>query len=597
MSISADKKDRIKKTPFTQGGKKGIIVHDKLCADGPVDENGDPILDENGEPLPGKNDDMHDLLSRYVESLIQPTNLHVSGSETMTVPRYGVLSLLAQNTPIHLYDHPALKKVTNTAFTDGIHVFIDADFMRDLVKQEEESNTSQSGIIFLILHELMHKLYMHVDRLKQFPHDIANIAEDMVINGKIIKSFPTVQPVDLLTKIGFGMKASEADKYYNMAEEIVAEQLMLKRRKEEQEEQKKQQQQQQQGCGQGQSGGGSQGQESQGGGQGQSDGGEDGEKEYSPIHHITPEDLIDILSENGLEGTLEALNMPTSLDDEDAIAEKKDRNQLNITDAVQNAMEQAMSCGGKYPGQHIAEEAMEIIGSLQEGKISWKLAIRREIGGEGQKMRDSDDEAHIIWHFDKKLMGVEPWYMGAPIPHAPDETVLCLVDSSGSTSGGNMRQEFMQEVLNLKNGLSANSDYARKVILFSADTVLRGEPIEITAANLEKFRKNGVPLFGNGGTDFLSCLNQAVESPIMKKEKIKTVVYFTDCYDATPSRKDFEKYLNDGVKFLFITTPGTWNEQWNAGVADWAEVYCIEEGTQINLEKEGIEKNTRKNRR
>jgi predicted metal-dependent peptidase len=610
MSIAQEKASRIKKTPFSRGGKSGIIVHDKLCADGPVDQNGNPLLDENGEEIPGKNDDMHSLLARYAESLIQPTNLYLGSNEVMTVPRYGVLSLLAQNTPIHVYDHPALKKITNTAFTDGIHVFIDADFMRELVKQEEESNTQQSGIVFLILHELMHKLYMHVDRLKQFPHDIANIAEDMVINGKIIKSFPTVQPVDLLTKIGFGMKASEADKYHQMAEEIVAEQLLLKRRKEESEEKKQKggQGKSQGGAGKNQQGSGS----GSGGGQGQGQGDEDGEeqnqnqengqggdeeKEYSPIHHITPEELIDILEQNGLEGTLEGLNMPTSADDVDAIAEKKERNQLNITDAVQNAMQQALQAGGKYPGQHIAEEAMEIIGSLKEGKISWKLAIRREVGGEGQKMRDSEDEAHIIWHFDKDLMGVDPWYMPAPIPHAPDETVLCLVDSSGSTGGGTMRQEFMQEVLNLKNGMSANSDYARKVILFSADTVLRGEPIEITASNFQKFLKNGLPLFGNGGTDFLSCLNQAVELPLMKKEKVKTVIYFTDCYDHTPSRKDFEKYLNKGMKFVFVTTPGTWNEQWNAGVADWAEVYCIEDGTVANLDKESIDKNTRKNRR
>lgn len=615
----------LRKTPVTKGGQKGIIIHDRLCSDGPVDpETNKPLIDPaTGQPYAGPNDDMADLLHDYLVKLRSPVNL--AGSTSQTVPRFGVLSLIAMHTPIYVYDHPAFKEITNTAFTDGINVFIDADFMRKLVKQEEDSDGKESGVIFLVLHELMHKLYYHVDRLKHFPPRIANIAEDMVINGKLVKGFTMVKPVKLMSEIGYGMKPEEAEKYHSMAEEVVAEALLLNERKKKQKEEKeKQKQQQQQGGGGGGGGSGGEGDEgddeendgdqnSQSGkgggkpkkGKGKKNEDESGTEnktdsegnEYSPIHHISPEDLLDIIEKNGLKDTVgQALDLPDS-DDVEGIGKMKSRAKMNDIDAVQTAISQASKCGGQYPGQHIAEEASDLIGNLDKGKITWKLAIKKHIMGDGQKLHHTDDEANISWYLDKETMGVDPWYSGALIPQAPDETVLCLVDTSGSTGGGTMRKEFLQEVLNLKRGLSSGSDVARKVILFSADTVLRGVPIEITDSNIEKLRHDGVPIFGDGGTDFKRCLDEALALPVMKKEKVKTVVYFTDCYDHTPSRADFEEQLNKGVKFLFITTPGTWNESWNKGVGDWAEVYCIEDGTQVNLDKESLDNDTRKNNR
>lgn len=596
----------LRKTPVTRNGQKGIIVHDKLCADGPKDpETNKPLIDPTtGEEYPGPNDDMADLMHEYLVKIRSPINLNGSSSSA-TVPRFGVLSLIAMNTPIYVYDHPAFKEIANTAFTDGINVFVDADFMRKLVVQEEEQDGNQSGVIFLIMHELMHKLYYHVDRLKNFPPRIANIAEDMVINGKLVKSFTMLKPVKLMSEIGFGMKPEEADKYHTMSEEVVAEMLLIKERKKQQdEEQKKKQKGQSQGGGGGGSGEGEgegeDGEPSNEKGKGKGKGKEgkegdgDGEEEYSPIHHISPEDLIDIIEKNGLSNSVgKALNLPKS-DDIDGIGKMKQRSRLQDTDAVQTAISQASKCNGQYPGQHIAEEAADLIGGLEKGKISWKLSIKKHVMGDGQKLHHSDEEANISWYLTKETMGVEPWYSGALVPQAPDETVLCLVDTSGSTGGGTMRKEFLQEVLGLKRGL-AGSDTARKVILFSADTVLRGQPIEITDANISSLAHDGVPIFGDGGTDFKSCLDEALALPIMKKEKVKTVIYFTDCYDNTPSRSDFEEFLNKGVKFLFVTVPGTWNERFNAGVSDWAEVACIEDGTQINFDKAGIDTDTRKN--
>lgn len=561
---SKQKIGKVRETKIKFKGKDAVIVHDKLCADGPCDPvTKEPLIDpETGEPYAGKNDDLADVLHQFLEHF--KTEITVQGT-SYRPPRFGVFSLMAQSTPIFCYDHPAFKKIANTAFTDGIHIFIDADFMRKLVIQEEDCGNQQQGVVFLLLHEMMHKLYSHVTRLRDFPPDIANIAEDMVINGKIIKGFK-MDPVPLLLETGVGMKTEEAEKYHSMAEETVASMLLIQRRKKEEEEKKKdkkQQQQQQQGGGggSGQSGEGDDGEEnenngdkdpSEQNGQGKGKkpgdkkekggnkkengaGGENGEEEeYSPIHTITPEELLEIIEEEGLMDTVgKALDLP-EVGDVEGLGKRKDQAQRQTQDAVETALSQARNCDGKYPGQHIAEEASMLISGFNKGKLVWKLGMRKHIMGEGLKLRESDDEASIPWYLTKDTMGVDPWYSGALVPHAPDETVLCLVDTSGSTSGGNMRQMFIAEALNLKKGSSTMGDNAKEVILLSADTVLRGEPILINEYNYQSLANQGVPIFGNGGTDFANCLHQAMSLPMMKKKKVKNVIYFTDCCDAPP---------------------------------------------------------------
>lgn len=628
------------------GGKNGVIIWDKLCADGPKDpKTGEPLIDPaTGEEYLGPNDDMAELLHDYLTKIRSPITLSTGG----TVPRFGVLTLLAMKTPIFCYDHPRLKKITNTAFTDGRSIFVDADFMRKLVQQEEDTGGKLSGVLFLLMHELMHKLFAHVGRLKNIPPKIANIAEDMVINGKLIKGFDSLKPVPLLYEVGVGMKPEEAEKYHDMSEEVVAEMLMRqefqKKKKKEQDKKKQQQQQGQKGPKQ-QGGGGSgddqegsdgdddtqendssNGKEkdqknskgnpkdqnsknskgnkdseddsSKGNEKGDQENGEGDEEdsEYSPIHHITPEELLEALEEAGLEGAKAALDMPDSTDVE-GIGKMNERNKLNIIDAIQTAQSQAMNCSGKYPGKEISNSAAQTIGDLDRGKITWKQALKKLFQGDGQRLFHSDDEAAVPWYLDKETMGIDPFYIGSPIPQAPDESILCIVDTSGSTSGGTLRKEFLQECLGIKRSLSSLGDSARKVFIYSADTDIIGDPVEITDANYNSLKHDGIPIFDGGGTNFAVSLNSALQAPVMKKEKIKGVVYFTDCYDAVPRREDFEEHLNNGVKIVFVTTPGLYNEKWAAELT-WAELHCMEEGAMVDFSKDvnDVDQNTRKNR-
>ncbi len=608
------------KTPIKIDGKNAFIIHDKLVADGPVDEKGVPLINpKTGEPYEGFNDDMagivwdmREQVTGFTMKALPPNN------QVFQLPTYGVLTLLARKTPIFLYDHPAFKKVARTAFTDGENVFIDADFARK-IHEEEKKHSDKSGIMFVILHELLHKLLLHVDRLKNFPHDIANIAEDYVINGKLTTEF-RMRPVPSLVDTLVGTTDEDAKKYSGLSEETIAHQLVERKKKE-----KKKEGGggggQQQGGGQGQSGSGQdsqngnqpgqgQGQgngkgqpgqgQSSGGGSGEGSGGEqeDDQKNEGPStdrHVISPEELADILKEEGLMETVgQALNVADP-DDVEAVGKKQQSVMRDITDSISEARARNAECGGHMPGAHIADYAADIIGDLVTGKLTWKLGITRHILGDSLNLRPSDEEPSITWMLDAESTGIDPFYMGAPIPHASDETVLCLVDTSGSTGIGDMRKQFVQEALGLKKGYSSAGDTAKEVVLLSADTVLRGEPLIINESNYHQLLQEGVKIFGNGGTDFANCLHQALELPLLKKKRISSVIYFTDCCDAVPRKEDFQKYLDKGMKVVFVTTPGMWNEAWNRELT-WAEVYCIEEGTQVNLDSSDkkVNQNTRR---
>lgn len=608
-------------TEIEVNGRKGIIHHDILCADGPKDENGDPILGEDGEPLPGANDDMAMIMrNTYYAFMCQSVYKNIKDSNGNTkstlVPRFGILTMLAENTPIIVYDHPAFKEIANTAFTDGNHIFVDADFMRKLMNQEIDSNQTESGVVFLLLHELMHKLYLHVDRLKGFDPRMANIAEDYVINGKLVTNFGLL-PVPLLRETGVGMTPEDANKYSSLSEETVAEMLLQKERQRNKNKKDGEEEgdengndggpsQSQSGSGQGQGKGKGKGKGEKGGKGGQ--GGEDSEgeptdddgNEYSPIHHISQKELSEILEREGLsESVGDRLNIPKPHDVE-GLAKKKEKGKMQITDAIQNAIAENGRLNGQMPGGHIAEEAAMLIDGLNKGSLTWKMKIQEVVLGGGMKESRSEEMPNDMFFLDDNALGpaelgLNQIYLPGRVPAQSDEVVLMLVDSSGSTGMDGMREAFISEAVGMQDA-SVNNETAKEVIIWSADTRLRGEPQSITRANMQEFLKSGVKMFGNGGTDFARCLHDAVNHPLMKRKKITNVIYFTDCCDNPPNRADYAEFLDNGGKLTWITTPGMWNEAFNKGVEGWSSVYVIERGTVVDLDRKEEIKNTRSGR-
>lgn len=128
--------------------------------------------------------------------------------------------------------------------------------------------------------------------------------------------------------------------------------------------------------------------------------------------------------------------------------------------------------------------------------------------------------------------------------------VLCLVDTSRFDYGVHLRKEFLQETLSV-----GKSEASKEVILMSADSVIRGEPILINKNNVNQLNDLGIPVLSETN-DFLQCLKQALNSPIMKDKGLGSVIYFSDTPEQIPSKVEFEEYLNKGVNIYFTTTSG-----------------------------------------
>lgn len=539
-----------------------------------------------------ENDDIADQ--------IQELKLWVSGDKMESgflVPRFGLLSLKMRNTPMYAYDHPALMKLSNTAFTDGVHIFFAADFLRQLNKEEDATKGMEQGAVPLALHELMHMLMNHTRRLTQFPKDVANEAEDQSINAKLQTGFPEIRWVPSLREVGLAFRQGDVERYAKMAEETIAREILEQRKDNNKKNGKGD------GKGQGgkggkpQSGGGSGQQQQQQGGQDQQDQDQQDQQEqekdgWDNNHTVTLEELVDILNENGLDQILEKLELPQSSEEVEEIAKIEENVRLKDIDAIQKAAAQKAQLGGKYPGAHIVDSCAELVKGFTEGKLQWRLGLKSFMFGDGMRFRYTEVEPGDIYYVDPKEMNLDTEiFVGSDLPHKPEEVVLCLIDTSGSVDQSQLKA-FLSEIFSLKRENAGVGDTASEVIVLYADTVLRGEAVEITEDNVDELMEKGIGVNGRGGTDLANGLRSAMKLPLLKEKKISSVCFFTDLCDTPPKKSDFPA----NMPLCFITMPHTMSEEFARAVKDFARVYPIEAGGEVDLTEDHLQTavNTRK---
>lgn len=511
----------------------------------------------------------------------------------MLMPRFGVLSLILRTTPTYVYGHPAFKKMCKTAFTDGTHIFICDEFYEKLLKDVREAKGSEYGIEPLILHELMHKMFNHVQRLHQFPKQLANKAADLSINTKLRAGFPEIEWCKSLRETGLGFKPGDIDKYIPLSEESIARELLAEEMKQ------RQQKQQQQGQGQGQGGQG-QGkpQKGQGGGKSQpggqsGEGGEGDEQDQNASGEFNSEDddhlhslkdVIEALEDAGLDEVKQILNLPDS-DEAEEIARVQQENEDRQHEAMQQAIAQAQQCGGKYPGQHIVDAAAEYMKGFAKGKLSWKLAMRDMILGDGMKFRpsfESVSDIAFVTEVEEDLGSA--LYLPVELTHKSEEAVLVLIDTSGSVPSEDIRA-FLTEIFELKTASENMGDSASEVYVISADTVMRGEIVEINDENVDELMSQGMKIFGRGGTDLGHSLKTAMQLPVMKERNIKSVIYCTDLYDTPPRFADLG--IPEGTSVVYVAAPSTHSshvEEFARAVESYARVVEIRSGAEVDLE-------------
>lgn len=529
---------------------------------------------------------------------MQDMKLWVSGDKMESgflVPRFGLLSLKMRNTPMYAYDHPALMKLSNTAFTDGVHIFIAADFLRQLNKEEDATKGMEQGGVPLILHELMHMLMNHTRRLTQFPKDVANEAEDLSINAKLQTGFQEIRWVPSLREVGLAFRTGDVERYAKLAEETIAREIL---------EQRKDNNKNKNGDGKGKgkggkgsksSGGGQQGDPGEQGEPGEQDGeGQEQEKEegWDNNHTVSLEELVDILNENGLDDILEKLELPQSSEDVEQIAQIEEQVRLKDIDAIQKAAAQKAQMGGKYPGAHIVDSCAELVKGFTEGKLQWRLGLKSFMFGDGMRFRYTEVEPGDIYYVNPKEMGLTTEiFVGSDLPHKPEEVVLCLIDTSGSVDQSQLKG-FLSEIFGLKRENAGVGDTASEVIVLYADTVLRGQAVEITEDNVDELMEKGIGVNGRGGTDLANGLRSAMKLPLLKEKKISSVCFFTDLCDTPPKKSDFP----ENMPLCFITMPHTMSDEFARAVKDFARVYAIEAGGEVDLSEDHLQGsvNTRK---
>ena len=602
-------------------------------------------------------EDLETQLTEVLQWMRGPKLLTTDAHGSVSVPRFGLISLILQQTPVYVYGHPALKKISQTAFTDGMHIFL-SDTLMDNCNDNVDAHPSTFGMEWVVFHEIMHKLFNHQRRLIHYPPDIRNQATDLSINTRLDEGFPDIKPCPMLTEFALGFKPGDKERWMHLSEESIASELLAQRglnKRRAVEPDKKQpdpgdngdggvknpnngsqgkggKQPGQQGGGgksppSGQGKGGSPSQNSGPGGPKPQDAGEDpladldgnagqpggsqdgpggpdssedGGTGASPddgqepskdfgdgndSHFISPRDFIKVLEENGLEAIKEKLELPDS-DDLEALGAMEESGRLRQNEAIMRAQNDKMRYGGTYPGAHIVDAAGEMVKNFTKAKITWRLATQDVVMGYSPRSLPSMEEPHELLYVPgiEDVLGFHP-YLASALPHKSNDACLFLIDTSGSMDNEAMRKA-VTEALELKTAASNLGDAAATVYIWPCDTVLRGEPIEITDENVEDFFKNGMEMKGRGGTSIDTCINQALRHPLLSDKNIRSLVYCSDLYD-NPVPKPETLYDRPELRVLFLADPKT-----PAGAVEtfakgtpWADVYVIEEGIEIDLEQ------------
>lgn len=256
-------------------------------------------------------------------------------------------------------------------------------------------------------------------------------------------------------------------------------------------------------------------------------------------HHHTLEEVIKALEDMKLEGVMEKLNLPKSTDKE-AIKEKQnmgiDIKNQSIIEADNKRHELSMP---GFPGEHMLNCAMERIKSVKKGKLTWKMKVIDEIWGTGLNFKYNNDIIGDIYFVDEMIdvIGMN-LYVGQITPFKSNNVVAVIIDTSMSVGQKDL-EDIIPEIIEMKVAAESGSG-AYEVLVFSADTVLRGVPIEITSDNVHEFLEGGLQIFGRGGTNLTTAINQTVKSEVFKDKKIKSLIYFTDLGDYAPQYKDLE---------------------------------------------------------
>lgn len=186
---------------------------------------------------------IEDARDDYLEVVTVYLNL-----ERHDMMKNGMLGEVVSRTPILVYDLPELKRKVDTAFVDRTGRMYIADTFAQRLLEEHEAGLESLNFIFG--HEAEHLRRLHLSRMADFPHEIANAAQDIRINIDLVRGIAAerasaklgrdatapeleqyaeafyTEHANAAISIGWAMKIEDYRKYVGLSEEAIAALLM-----------------------------------------------------------------------------------------------------------------------------------------------------------------------------------------------------------------------------------------------------------------------------------------------------------------------------------------------------------------------------------
>ena len=570
----------------------------------------------------------------------------LTASDQYGLPSFGLLSLLAEKTPMFIYDHPALTADCSTAFATQAGVFVHANTFIELLKADAEAKKlgkQSDGVIFMLTHELDHICRDHFTRCSQFNAQISNIAQDIRINMDKIRDLK-LEPGTYLRNVlgGWGLTDIEATKFGLFPEELICsiltdeanQQNAMKNQNSQQQngqqqsgqqqsgqQQNGQQQNGQQQNGQQQNGQQQNGQQQNGqqqNGQQQSGQPQNGQPQNGQPQNGQPQNgqhvinnKVPNLEQYGTLGDIVKKNNPDmnhTMKIEDFI-DKLKKNDL------ENVLEKLGIDKGATADQiqdikdRFQDQVMESFQRIQEIRRTNPNADKMP----GQHIEDA--VGYSLGELKKPKMKIESvirdiivgegheWEMDSDMP-----TDLFFQDPSSMGVEYAVYEESMQPrevetlptivIVDTSGSLYSDKetmaeffsiavgmvdeDDSAKVWIYSADTAIRGKPFLLNKDTLDDCIHN-LDVCGNGGTEFTGPINTAINHCRENSNGLPPGgIIYITDLEASAP---IEKNLDEDLPpLVFICREKDMNPEFQKRVANFAEVHAINSTKELTLQ-------------
>ncbi|RWT73693.1 hypothetical protein DN604_16520 [Aeromonas caviae] len=299
-------------------------------------------------------------------------------------------------------------------------------------------------------------------------------------------------------------------------------------------------------------------------------------------HVIDLKKVIEALEAAGLDHVKNMLNLPDSSDDAKIkMLEDKAIAQLGVDLQTLENQRREMAANNGFSGSS-QDYAREYLQRRNRSFKTYKSALRDLYLGDGSvDVMPCDDVPANIFYVDHGTIGfTEPLYLDSLIPAKKEHGVLInIVDSSGSMGKAEIGMALSELHQQLQQAEDENG--VSKVYFWSADTELRGDPIEVTKDNVATLCDE-MPIFGRGGTDITIPIKQAIKWSHDNKVRIDGILYVSDLDVTPPKRSDLPAELPP-IVILGAGSNANFLQQrvrnWNDACKSYAKVSlaCAEE--------------------